>query len=431
MVQEEQIADSAQASQLVQWLEEQRKLDKDHLIRVQQDLERLALRLNELVAQVQQIGDDAKLERSHLATIPFAEEGIRQLREQLSLIQKRVDEREQSQERDAMLRQVEIDRDKKTLFELVQQISELSRQDEQQIGKIQMLFEDVRRGRADLAAAVDRVDAAEKFASSVSSRTQLLEEYVRRYDGRIAALEQAQEMLKTDSARFLQWQQAADLRWTRQSSEWQEHMDEWKREADDQVKAVQLLSRQFDQLKNEILELRNSIGESHKRIEDQSAELLRMASIRAHDREDNSRLEQALDVQRRRSDEQSDTLKVLQEQLLRSSQEFIELGARLESERKRVDESSVWFRQIEMKQQQTVDEIAELHRLLREQNQALAEQTRVSQRQLDELAHKWEQQVAEIHQLVEQQKVREAAELERQLLEIRDRMNKYKGLANL
>ncbi|MBI2955020.1 MAG: hypothetical protein HYY30_11945 [Chloroflexi bacterium] len=427
MVQQDQVADASQLNQMVSWLEEQRRLDKDQVVRAQQDLERLALRIKELAAQVQQVGEDAKLERSRLAGIPFIEEGIRQLREQMGIVQQRLDAREQAQDREIMLRQAEAEREKKALVELAHQLGELSRQDEQHSSKIQGFAEDVRRARTDLLPVSERLDAVEKTVASVFNRISLLEEHSRRADVRVTALEQIQETLRADSAKVLQWQQAADLHWDRQITQWQEKVEEWRRDAGEHGNTIQVLAKQLSQAKDDAYELRALAGENRKEIEDHAASLLRLEAIRAHDREDVTRIEQAIEFQRRRVDEQSHALKLLQEQLLQNVQGLVDLQGRLEDERKRTDEAGIAFRQVEMKQRQGVDEVVELHKLLREQQLATTQQVQAWQRHLDDVRRDWEVQIAELQQLIEQQKNREAAELQRQILEVRERLNKYKG----
>ena len=420
MVQQDQMVDLPQMSQMISWLEEQRKLDKEQVTRALQEVDRLAIHVKELASQLQQIGDDAKAERARLSTIPFAEEGIRQLREQVSVLQQRVDARDQAHDRETVLRQAEMEREKKLLVDLTQQLVDLQKRDEQHQAKLQTMAEDVRRGRTDLLPLAERLDVLERNSGALVGRSQLLDEQIRRLDARTTVIEHDQETAKTELARLVQWQQAAELRWTRQISHWQEQMDEWKRELGDHVKSIQLLAKQVSQTRDELQQLRSGISKNHQQIESQAAEFVRMENVRAHDREDATRIEQGLELQRRRVDEQSGALKKLQEQILQNGQDFADLAGRLDSERKRVDETGIHLRQIEQTQKRALDEMVEMQKLLREQNHAIAQQAQAWQQQLEFELRQLEEQIAGIHHLSEQQKLREAAEVERQVMEIRE-----------
>lgn len=421
------VSDDIQLPQMVVWLEEQRKIDKGQLLAIQQDIERLGLSVRELTAHISRIQDDLVHGQSRLVLLGPVEDGLRQVREDLLVLQQRLDETRETQEKGLLVRQAEAERDHRTLVDLGQQIAESRRLVETEQARVRTLADDVKRMKSLVETTAGQLDSADKSISGAISRVHLLEETVRRQDSRLTALEKTMETLQSDYSRMFQWQQAADLRWSRQLSNWQQQMDDWGREAEDRVKLIQQFIKQLASVKEEVQELRIKQGENHQRSEDHVAELMRIESARLRDREEFRRVEQALEAQRRRIDEQVGLVKQLQEQTLQDVQELASVSARVEAEQRQAEELGSQVAHLDQRQRQFMEDVDQLRRDVREQRQDFAQLVQRWSLQVEEDRRKLEEQLEEIQRLEEQQKLRQIAELERQIIEIRESFSKTRS----
>ncbi|MCL5960418.1 MAG: hypothetical protein M1358_14110 [Chloroflexi bacterium] len=419
--------EDTQLSQMVSWLDEQRKLDKDQILSLQQDIERLSLSVRELTAHIHKVGDDLTQGQSRISTLPLMEEGVRQARQQLLILQQRVDESQELQGKEVLLRQAEAERDHRALVDVGQQILEIRQLIEAGGARVRSVADEVTRTRASVEILPGQIESVDKSVSGIGSRVLVLEETARRQESRIALLEKSVETLQSDFSRILQWQQAADLRWTRQISGWQQQMEDWQREGDDRGKLVQQFVKQISSVKEDVQQVRLGLAQIHQSSEDQAAVLTRFEGIRVHDREEVHRVEQGVDAQRRRIDEQVGAIKQLQEQFLQGVQEISTVGSRVDTGQRRVEELVAQLSLLDQRQRQGVEVADQLRREIREVGQKIDQHIQRWLLQVEEDRHRAEEQVGEAQRMEEQAKLREIAELERQIAEIRERFSKVRA----
>ncbi|MBI4321256.1 MAG: hypothetical protein HY675_22425 [Chloroflexi bacterium] len=427
MSSEERSADLAHLAQLVAWLEEQRNLDKEQVAKLQREGEHLVLEFREVTRQLADVQDDIKQSKNRSSVLPYFEDGLRQVREQTANLQQRVEAIVEGQDRAARLRQTEQEREKKGLAELEQHVGQLLALAEQHGSRFQSLAEEIRRDRAFASPLAEQIANVGRQASTAMGRILLFEEQIRRTDSRVAALEQLAESIRSEHARISQWQQAADLRWNRQLAEWQQQLDEWHRELDGQVTLLQQTIRQQEQRALQLQDLNTSLEDSRKVVEGQASEILRLETARIQSRDEAVRLEQLLEAQRRRLDEQAGATRQLQEQVQQNVLDLAAVSGRVDGERRRLDETGTGLRQVDELHKHLVEDISKIQGDTREISYQLEDRTLELRKEFEEVRRLWEEQFLQLQALAEEHKVREVAEVERQLLEIRDRLSKSKG----
>jgi len=298
------VTDENQLPHMVAWLDEQRKLDKDQILAVQQDVQRISLSVRELTTHISKVAEDLSQSWSKLAALAPLEESLRQTKETTQILQQRAEEDHEAHEKEVILRQAEVERDHRALVDFGQQLLEIRKLVEVEDSRLRSLADEVKRSRSSIELVPGQIEGIDKSVSSVDSRVRLIEELARRQENRLTLSEKAVEGLQSDHNRMVQWQQAVEIRWNRQLSGWQQQMEEWQREAEDREKLVQQFIKQNASVKEEVQAVRLTLAEVEKHTENQAAEMLRVEGLRAHDREEVRRVEQAAEVQRRRIEEQ-------------------------------------------------------------------------------------------------------------------------------
>ncbi len=366
--------DQAPPERAAQWVEEQRRLERDQAGSSGRELERLAQHGRDLEARVGLLEAELAQQRSMPARLSAIEDALRQAHEAMASLQQQVAENREQTEHQTLLRTAEAERDRRALAELGQRLTELQRAGDGALGRIQALAEEAKRDRASVAQAAAGLDGLASRQLALGSRIQQVEEMAKRTDGQLAAAQQRDEQVRAELARLDNWQRLADVRWNRQVGEWQQQLQTWKAQVEEVGKPIQQLIRQAARLQSDLEALAAQLAEHQKRIDEQSVALQRLDGMLAIIRESGSRLEQGVEAQRRRADEQSASLFRLEERLQSEAGQVADLARRIDAQDARIEETRSLIRAVDTHRERIEGGVAATQRQLAEARADLAQQ---------------------------------------------------------
>ncbi len=257
--------DLAQLEQMVNWLDEERRKDKEELARLRQRLEQQLLAADEQLRRFQELDSRLSALQTQVARFARFEQSLEQLRKELVALVEQADEKFTAAQREAeRSRLMEREAQTQAIAELRKQLEplpkleealEARRTEEQRLN--QMILEQ----RPKILALQDRLDEQihatrvveeqrahdakriaqiQETASEVLRRTenltakaQLLEDGLRKAEQQIAAIQATRDDLRTEQRQFMEEQLVAEQKRKRQLDEWaQEFAQQQKRLAD-------------------------------------------------------------------------------------------------------------------------------------------------------------------------------------------------------
>jgi chromosome segregation ATPase len=282
----------------LEWLDEQRRLDHERLVQLIRTVEDQRDELREQGAAI------ASLRASGVAKPPVemktGDNTTPRLAEQLALVERRLDEHVDSASRvaqaDASLR----DRERRATADLVQQSQNLGRALDGIAGRLQAQSEELRHEREARAPLTQALEELTRVQASLNSRLSSLELSLRRITTTLSNLEQASEKQANELARLDNQLKLQDLRYTREILEIRKVVDEWRVRADEQLKPIESVARQLNQL----AEQRELVGERldgyDQSLSEIVGELNRLVSAANADRSVIERVSEGLEAHLRR-----------------------------------------------------------------------------------------------------------------------------------
>ncbi len=257
--------DLAQLEQMVTWLDEERRKDKEELARLRQRLEQQLLAADEQLRRFQEL--DARLSALQTQVARFArfEQSLEQLRKELVALVEQADQKFTAAQREAeRARLMEREAQTQAIAELrtrlesvpkLEEALEARRAEEQRLN--QMILEQ----RPKILALQDRLDEqihatrvveeqrshdAKRIAQiqetanellrrteALTAKAQLLEDSLRKTEQQVATIQATRDDLRTEQRQFVEEQLVAEQRRKRQLDEWaQEFAQQQKRMAD-------------------------------------------------------------------------------------------------------------------------------------------------------------------------------------------------------
>jgi chromosome segregation ATPase len=392
VVQSDRLETTARA---VEWLGEQRKVDREQVEQATTEAERLGRIVHDLATKIELLEAERGAQKALGSRIGNLEEGVSSLRETAASLQQALEAAQKRDEHQQLLRTTEAERDRRSVAEVAQLVNDYRRQSDNVQSRLQAIVEDVRRDRAAIEAFPPTIDDLNRQLLSLTSRAQQLEDYRRRADNQVGTLSQSTEQVRDQVGKLDTWQRLADVRWTRLSAELQEQLQAFKHQIDEQAKPIQQLTRQVKQSQEEIGGFAGQVVDLRKRLDETYVSIERLGAQVVSLREAAARVEQVTDGQRRRADEQAATLYRLEEALQRETAANADLLRRIEAQDVRIEEGASYARVIEAQRQRDEAAISVQQQQLRELRTALvgeiagireqfAEETRVLGTRLDQ-----------------------------------------------
>lgn len=419
------VLNPTEMSQHIVWLEDQRGKDRILIDTQQHVIEQLQAKLKEQEAALLSLREEVKRDREYVRHLPNTEEATRKNHGMIVMVSERVDRIERTADRAIQMVRIETERDRKVLTELQQRIEVVAREIDGVRNRLHYVEANRKAFDEHATYVLQRLDELFKADDGVVGKIQALEDARRRIEAVLPMLQQQREQTASELSRILSWQQLADVRWTHQIAEWRTEMDDRARQAEEDARVARQLSKQFTTYKDALEDLRRLIDDRQDRLDALSIEQVRMQNQRTNDLDQFSRLDQAIELLRRRVDEQVGLLRQLEDWRGSDVVRIDDVEGRLDDERERIDDLGVRIVQIE--DQHTFERTLELERLIREVDRKHGDTVIDWQKKLAAVNSRIQEQMVDLGSMEEQQKLRQLAELEHQIKELKERHNRVHG----
>jgi chromosome segregation protein len=270
--------DSAQLEQMVNWLDEERRKEKDELARLRQRMEQQAQVATEQLQRFQDLDSRVSAVQTQLAKIARLEQSLEQLRKELVALVEQADQKMAAAQRESdRSRLIEREAQTHAVSELRKQIEtlpqmaetlETRRTEEQRLN--QLILEQ----RSKLMTVQDRVDErvhatrvleeqrahdAKRIAQlqetttellrrteGQSAKDQLLEDGLRKAEQQLVALQGTREDLRTEQLAFMEDQRIGEQQRKRQMDDWAKELVQHQKKMADFSATMQLYKDFYD-----------------------------------------------------------------------------------------------------------------------------------------------------------------------------------------
>jgi len=303
--------DLNQATQMITWLDEERRKDKAELVRLRQQVSTQAELLTEQSRRIQDLEGRLAAVQTQLTRIERFEESLRKLKEEIVLLIEKYEERRQQAERDAeRLRQVERDSQSRVIAEIRKELQalarlpeelELRKAEEQRLGGVVLTlqqqvadleqdvenrtrnipyFEEQRQRDAQRIARLEQenTELLRRIEAQVS-KLQLLEESLLRNEQRLNELSLEASRLQEEQRDFIEDMQVAEQGRRRQMDEWKALMEEQQQRMEEYAQRMRFYAEQYQRMK-QTLENLEQLGQRLQQRQNEVAELQRLAEER-------------------------------------------------------------------------------------------------------------------------------------------------------
>jgi len=309
--------DLNQLTQMVTWLDEERRRDKTELAKLVQRVESQSAEIAEQARSIQELEGTLARTRAQLTKFPQLEKALDQLRDELVLLIERYDEQRRKAEIDAArVRQVERDSQTRALGEIRKELQKLPRYEEelqlrraedQRLGEVILslqqqitdfgrdlenrtrnlpyLEEQPRQNARRIAELQEETPELFKRTEAQSAKLQLLEELVRKNDHRIGELDMLGGELKQEQQGFFESIRLAEQDRVRQMKGWSEQIEEQRQKMEEHAAQIQQSKEQYERNK-QVLAALEKLDERLQQRQAEVAELQRLAEKRQKDQLD-------------------------------------------------------------------------------------------------------------------------------------------------
>lgn len=303
--------EQTQVTQMLTWLDEERRRDKAELARLQQRVESQTAEIAEQARRIQELEGRLTSTRAQLTKFTQLEKALDQLRAELVLLIEQNEDRRRKAELDAeRVRQVERDSQVRVLGEikkelqklpryeeelqlrraedqrlgeallsLQQQIADLNRDLESRTRSLPYLEEQPRQNAKRIAELQEETTELFKRTEAHSTKLQLLEELVRKNEQRIGDLDLQTAEWRQEQQDFFESLRLAEQQRERQMNEWTELMENQRQKMEKYEVQMRQSAEQYEKNKQALADL-EKFKERLKQDQAELAELQRLAEKR-------------------------------------------------------------------------------------------------------------------------------------------------------
>ncbi len=300
-----------QLTQMVTWLDEERRRDKTDLGKLQQRVESQAAEIAEQARRIQEQEGTLARTRAQLTKFTQLETALSQLRNELVLLIERYDEQHRKTAVDAQrVRRVEQESQTRALGEIKKELQKLPRYEEelqlrraedQRLGEVLLslqqrvvdfgrdlenrtrnlpyLEEHPRQNAKRIAELQEETPELFKRTEAQAAKLLLLEELVRKSERRIGELDLLGPELKQGQQEFFESIRLGEQQRERQMREWAEQIEEQRQKMKEHAAQIQRSKEQYERNKQALAVL-EELDEHLKRDQAEIAELQRLAEKR-------------------------------------------------------------------------------------------------------------------------------------------------------
>jgi hypothetical protein len=303
--------DLNQATQMLTWLDEERRQDKTELARLQEQVRSRAAEIAEQAKRIQELEGKLAGTQVHLNKIDRFDNFLQQFKDEIVLLVEKYDQQRRQAEKEARhLRQMDRENQSKALAELKKELPKLGRLEEElQLRRA----EDKRLGEAvlniqqelaDVAKASElparkityletqreqnakRIIELQEDTSQLLTRTEaqvrkleLLEDSVRRLESQTPDWQGFQSALKQEQMRLIETQQLNEQQRQRQMETWAEELNEHRQKMEGYTARMRRFTELYEE-NRKALEALERFEQGLKRTQSELMELQHLAEQR-------------------------------------------------------------------------------------------------------------------------------------------------------
>jgi len=329
--------DLNQATQMLTWLDDERRQDKVEVARLQEQVRSQTVEIAEQAKRIQELEGKLAGTQVHLSKIERLDDFLQQFKEEIVLLVEKYDQQRRQAEKDARhLRRVERENQGKALAEIKKELPKLSRLEEElQLRRA----EDKRLGEAVLSIQQELDDVAKASEDRIRSMAYL--ETQREQDAkRIAELQEGTSQLLTRSearARKLESLEDSIRRLESQATEWPVFQSALKQE---QMRLMETQQLNEQQRQRQMESCTEELNGYRMRMQEYTARMQRFSELY----EENKKALEALEKFEQRLKGTQSELRELQHLSEQRQKEHLEEW-RMENEKRWRKETLSWERQ--------------------------------------------------------------------------------------
>jgi DNA repair exonuclease SbcCD ATPase subunit len=314
--------DLNQATQMLTWLDEERRQDKAELARLQEQVRSQTAEIAEQAKRIQELEGKLAGTQVHLSKIERLDDFLQQFKEEIVLLVEKHDQQRQEVEREARrLRQLEREGQNKALAEVRKELQKFSRHGEElqlrraedkRLGaavlSIQQELADVAKASEDRIRSMayletQREQDAKRIAELQEETNQLLtrseararkleslEDSVRRLESQAAEWSAFQSALKQEHMRLIETQQLNEQQRQRQMESWTEELNGYRMRMEEYTARMQRFSELYEENKK-ALEALEKFEQRLKRTQSELRELQHLSEQRQKEHLEEWRME--------------------------------------------------------------------------------------------------------------------------------------------
>lgn len=314
--------DLNQATQMLTWLDEERRQDKVELARLQEQVRRQAGEIAEQAKHIQELEGKLAGTQVHLSKIARLDDVLQQFKDEIVLLVEKYDQQRRQAEKEARhLRQMDRENQGKAVAEIKKELPKLSRlEQELQIRRAEdkRLGEavlNIQQGLADVAKASEdrtrsmtyletqreqdtkRIAELQEETSQLLTRSEaqarkleLIEDSVRRLESPIAEWPGFRSELKQEQMRLIEAQQLNEQQRQRQMESWAEELNEHRLKMEEYTARMQRFTELYEENKR-ALEALEKFEQRLKQTQGEVVELQRLAEQRQKEQLEEWRME--------------------------------------------------------------------------------------------------------------------------------------------
>ncbi len=307
--------DLNQATQMLTWLDEERRQDKVELARLQEQVRSQTVEIAEQAKRIQELEGRLAGTQVHLSRIEKLDDFLQQFKDEIVLLVEKYDQqRRQAEKEGRHLRQMDRENQSQALAEIKKDLSKLNRleQDlqirrteekrlgeavlsiEQELAGIAKASEDRTRGMAYLGTQREqdakRIAELQEETSQLLTRNEaqtrkleLLEDSIRRLESQVAEWQGFQSSLRQEQMRLIETQQLNEQQRQRQMESWAEELNGYRQKMEEYTARMQRFVELYEENKR-ALEALEKFEQRLKQTQSELMELQHLAEQRQKER---------------------------------------------------------------------------------------------------------------------------------------------------
>jgi hypothetical protein len=314
--------DLNQATQMLTWLDEERRQDKAELARLQEQIRSQAAETTEQAKRIQELEGKLAGTLVRLDKIDKLDDFLQQFKDEIVLLVEKYDQQRRQVEKEARhLRQMDRENQSKALAEIKKELPKLSRLEQElqirraedkRLGEavlsIQQELDDVAKASEDrtksmayletqreqdtrrLAELQEETSQLLTRSEAQAKKLELLEDSVRRLESQAAEWQGFQSVLKQEQMRLIETQQLNEQQRQRQMESWSEELNEYRMKMEEYTSRMQRFTELYEENKK-ALEALEKFEQRLKQAQSELIELQHLTEQRQRERLEEWRME--------------------------------------------------------------------------------------------------------------------------------------------